>query len=299
MQKFLTILVFIIFACLATRVDSLGSRADMMGASSPYYLAPGNGMPASVNAADPLGGFFDATGRTYVSLGSLSGTKALIITTWQSNIENAALGTFTPTNKTALNFSLCDRGVYRCANPVLGTSQNNTSLGSNSANCQIADSLITAGTYADVIMAPMAIGGTLCSEWAAGGDMNQRIVVLMNALKARGLTPATGFVGDVWVVAHGGETDAISSPVEATLATCIRAFAQAFTNNGLTNFRFFVSTESMVSNSTNAIVTAAQADAVASGCSTCRAGSNVDSLTQTAKPPPMAGRKQEVLQLQE
>jgi hypothetical protein len=63
----------------------------------------------------------------------------------------------------------------------------------------------------------------------------------------------------------------------------IIAIAQAFTNAGTGTSRFFVATESMLSGSTSAAnvvcpscVTNGQADVVASGCSTCRAGANWD-----------------------
>lgn len=257
-------------AALACPALGLGI-SGYVGASAPYYLDVGNGELAGAV------GYADATGRTLVSP-PFTAPVALIITTWQSNIENAASGTFTAANTKTLNFNLYDGGVYRCVNPVLGTTQNGTGLGSNSANCQIPDSLITAGTYATAIVAPIAVGGTLCSDWV-GGQLARRITVLGARLASRGLTAATGFTGDTWILPHGGETDAISTPVRATLATCIRNMDAAFTTAGIGTHRFFVPTESLVTGATNSTVTNAQADAVATGCSNCRAGANVDSLT--------------------
>lgn len=237
-----------------------------------YLIAPGNG-DASTGAANQQNCAGDPT--QYVA-GPFTAPVAVIITTWQSLIENSGQGTYATVNAKALNFSACDRGVYRCLQPVLGAAING--VNTNSANCQIADNLITAGTYATVIMVPTSIGGTLCSDWV-GGFMSQKIVATVNGLAARGLTQAAGFTGDTWILPHGGEQDNFAGTPRATLATCIRNFDAAWTAAGLGSHRFFVPTESITGNVASATVTGAQADAVASGCSDCRAGFNVDSLT--------------------
>jgi hypothetical protein len=105
------------------------------------------------------------------------------------------------------------------------------------------------------------------------------LLTRMRRLQSRGLTTATGFTGDMWILPHGGGQDVGIGTPRPTLAACIRNFAQAFVDNGSGSARFFVPTESMGGNVTHSTVTAAQAHAVASGCSTCRAGANVDSLT--------------------
>jgi hypothetical protein len=269
-----------IFAALAVPCLVAMAFAGGGGVSSqdPNMLVAGFGEP-TFSLATPQG-YRGTSGKALISPAlSAPSTTAIIITTWQSNIQSAALGTYTTTNATANNFNIYDGGLYSCVNPIVGAPYPEY-LGSNSANCQIADALINAGTYTQVIMVPMAIGGSICSDWAPGGALYQRIVVTMNRLKARGYTAATGFTGHMWILPHGGETDGVVGTARATLATCIRAFAQAFVDNGApTSARFFVPTESMVTNATNSTVTNAQADAVASGCATCRAGANVDSLT--------------------
>jgi hypothetical protein len=264
--------LLILSSAQAQRVTFPGAAPD------PYVMAVGSGEPDGSTIPSPPG-FTNSNGKTLQSsILAAPSTTAVIVTTWQSNIENAASGTYTTTNTLASNFSIYDAGIYHCDNPVLGTALNNAGLGSNSANCQIADGLINAGTYTQVVMVPVAIGGTLCSDWVSGA-LSNRISVAVKRLQSRGLTVGTGFTGDTWILAHGGETDAGASTPRATLATCIRNFAAAWTTAGLSGFRFFVPTESMVSNVTNSTVTGAQADAVASGCSTCRAGYNVDGLT--------------------
>lgn len=270
--------LFFVLVILLASLDfaETSDLATMIGAVSPYTLSGGLGELSTINNSE----FYDSTGRTYKNLGSLTGTTAVVVVVGQSNVESIALGTYSTVNSTNWNFNIADRGVYNCANPVLGTPYlNPPATGGNSVNCQIGDGLITGAVYNNVIMAPAAVGGSACADWDTGGALHQRILTLYNGLASRGLTRASGFAGDVWILWHQGETDNTNGTARATLATCYRNVAAYFSSVGFGATRFFVATESMVANVTAIAVTGAQADAVASGCSTCRAGMNVDSLT--------------------
>jgi hypothetical protein len=272
--KFMKALIVVIIFIFAARIVF----AQVIGDADPYTLELGFGEPnpATINST---GGYLNTNGRAVrSSVPSAPSTTAIVITTWQSLIASASAGTFATINATANNLNIYDGGIYPCVNPVLGTENNTAGLGTNSANCQIVDSLVTAGAYTQAIVVPIAIGGTLCSDWV-NGALQRRITVTLNRLKSKGLTAATGFTGDTWIIAHGGEQDAGAGTSRATLATCIRNYAAAFVAAGSGAARFFVPTESMAGNVTDATVTGAQADAVASGCSTCRQGANVDGLT--------------------
>lgn len=253
---------------------SLAQSGMFGGTPSPYTMFVGNGElnNSVLGNADPTG----KTLRTPV----LGSTTAVIITIGQSNAESAALGTFTVVNTgKVFNFNFyggSDRAFYDCANPVLGAVYS-PAQGSNSVNCQIGDSLVTAGTYAQVVMAPVAVGATMCSDWVSG-VLVKRVSVLLQRLSDAKMTAASGFTGDVWILLHIGETDNQNGTVRATLATCLRNLASALAV-GTGSARFFVATESLIVNVTAVAVTGAQADAVASGCTTCRAGANWDSLT--------------------
>lgn len=276
MRAYLRAQAFTIALIVAAAYSGAGALT-VGGSVDPYVLAVGSGEPdGTINSP---AGYNNANGRTPVSSAlAAPATTAIVITTWQSLISSASAGTFATINATANNFSIYDGGTYPCSNPVLGTELNTASLGTNSPNCQIVDSLVSAGTYTRAIVVPIAIGGTSCADWVTG-MLQQRIVVTMARLKARGWTAATGFTGDLWILPHGGEQDAGNGTPRATLANCIRNYAAAFVAAGSGAARFFVPIESMAGNATNATVTGAQADAVASGCTTCRAGANVDSLT--------------------
>lgn len=258
--------VFLLLCLGAGRAVSISSSPD------PFQMSVGNGEIGAIT------GYSNAAGRTLKSsVPPAPTTTAVIITSWQSNIESSALGSYSTTQATSYNFNIYDGGTYTCANPVLGAIYAAT-LGTNSANCQIADSLISGGTYTHVVMVPNAVGGTQCSDWTTGA-MRYRTTVTVGRLKTQGLTSTTGFTGDVWVLPHGGETDAAMGTPRAVLAQCIRDYAATFVSEGLGTHRFFVPKESLNNNTTSSTVTNAQADAVASGCSTCRTGGDMDSLT--------------------
>ena len=248
-------------------------------APDPFTLTVGNGEPTA--AIPSPAGFSNANGYTLKSsVPAAPTTTAVIITVGQSNIESAASGTYTTTNTGSLNFNIYDGGTYACKNPVLGASQNSTGLGSNSANCQIADGLINASVYTSVIIVPTAIGGTFCSDWDTGGAINNRIAVTLARLKAAHLTPATGFTGDFWILWHQGESQN-GTPTAGQVAACLQDIATLFVNAGTGTARFFIpQSESYVNGATQANVISGQSMAL-TGCSTCRAGANWDTLTTT------------------
>lgn len=272
--------IFIIFflAFLCGHASAQDSRASVVGASSPYTLSVGLGELASQVGAS----WYDASGLTYKGLSGASSTWAVVITVGQSLATNTALGTYSTSSANTWNFNIGDRGVYNCAGPVRGTGNYSTLAPSgNSINCQIGDGLISGGTYTNVIMAPAAVGGSLCSDWNTGGALAQRIKTLYNGLAARGLTKASGFPGDVWILWHQGEQDNANGTTQAALTACYQQVFGLFASAGFgTATRIFVATESLFNaNVTSTAVTNAQAAVIASGCAQCRAGMNVDSFT--------------------
>jgi hypothetical protein len=278
MRWFIAALAFVTFV-FCNVVEGKSQTAGFLGAQSPYDLQVNFGEPDGTTVPSPPG-YANAASRTYVTLSSLAGTTAVIVVVGQSLAESASLGTYSTSNSTSLNFSIYDRGVYQCANPALGTPLvSSLAPSGNSFLCQLADNLINAGTYSNVIIASAAIGGTTCANWNTGGVINQRISALYAGLAARKLTPASGFSGEIYILWHDGETDNVNGTSQASLTTCLRQVAGIFSSIGFSTTRFFIATESIAGNAASSAVTGAQAAAVASGCSTCRAGMNVDSFT--------------------
>lgn len=252
---------------------ALGQAVAVKSQPDPYVLSLNNGELTGAF------GFTNTSGKTLKSaVFPNAATTTVIITTGQSNIASFGSGVYTTSSANAWNFNIYDGGIYGCSNSVLGTGYATTT--SNSANCQVADQLITAATYTHVIMVPIAVAGTVCSQWTSGGNVYNRIVVAMARLASAGLTKATGFLGDVWIVASTGEADNQQGTPRVTLATCYDNWAKAFTDNGSGNTRFFLPQyESMVGNVTSPTVQGAQQDAITAATHNIRAGNNLDSLT--------------------
>lgn len=250
-------------------------------APDPYQMAVGNGEPTAAIASNP--GYQNTNERTVRSsvLPNPSSTIVMIYLGQSLAASSATGAAYVVTNTShVFNFNIYDGGLYPCVNPVLGaalaTFTGTPTNPGNSPACSIMDSLVTNGTYTDAVAVPIAIGGTSVADWSPGGAIYNRIVVTVAQLAKQGLTPATGFTGDFRIVLHIGETDNADGTSEAAMATGVRNIAAAFVSAGAGASRFFVTTESMLGGVTSTNITAGEQDAVNSGCSTCRAGSNWD-----------------------
>jgi hypothetical protein len=126
--------------------------------------------------------FRDTSDRTQMSCRADERT-AVIVTLGQSNAANYALVRYTPKHD-VLNFDLYDGRCYKARDPLLGAS----GAGGNFAT-PLADMLIERGFYTQVIIAPIAMGGSTVEEWADEGMFNRRILVLIRRLFDAGLTP--------------------------------------------------------------------------------------------------------------
>jgi hypothetical protein len=242
-------------------------------------MSIGNGEPT---AAIPSNGSYTNTSGRNVRSSVLPNPATTLILFYdgQSLAATSTTGAFTnPTNDShVFNFNINDGGLYPCRGPVLGAAQAVFSpLPINSPGCYIADTLVTNGVFTDVVVVPIAIGGSTVADHSAGGSLYNRVFVAMAQLAKKGLTPASGFTGTMWSMLHIGETDGVNGTTRANMATGVRNIGQSYLDAGATaSFRMFVATESMVSGVTVANITNGQADAVASGCSVCRAGANWD-----------------------
>jgi hypothetical protein len=236
-----------------------------VAAVGPYLLELHHGEADSNSVSNPTG-----RGEPILPIITAPDRTAVIITTGGSNISSSAGGSYAVANIEAVqNFSIYDGQIYKCVNPVLGASRNPIG-GSNSANCQIGDALVSAGIYDRVIMVPTAVHGSFCELWAYT-ILKQRAIVTMRWLRSVNLAPT-------WILPHLGEVDAQRQTPRAVLAQCFRDWAQLYVDHGAGAARFFVPIESMVTWAINPTVQTAQADAIASGCPTCRRGADVDSL---------------------
>lgn len=196
-------------------------------------------------------------GRSLRSLVTNPAERTLVlIGAGQSLAANTSGGLFTPTNAAKVdNFNICDGAIYDCAGPLLGCSGSDT-LGPGNVLPRIADKLITDGKFDRVIIASIALGGTLISEWATGPYAN-RFDVTMRRLSARGITPASSGVtfGMLWM--HG-ESD---GPIGTTSQQYQDRWALVRSSILASGFsgRVFNPTETMNAGTTYAAIQTAQA----------------------------------------
>src|SRR5215831_5219785 len=115
--------------------------------------------PYVVAEIDPLRiGFNAIDGRIEVDPRLVSTQKtAVIISAGESTIANydAPNALFTPGNATVHNLDIYSGGIYQATDPLL-SNQN----GKGCLMGRLGDKLINVGTFARVILVPLAVGGT-------------------------------------------------------------------------------------------------------------------------------------------
>jgi hypothetical protein len=216
------------------------------------------------------------TGRTVRNLTINTGiTNLVLFVMGQSNNENEAPSVYTATNASAIDeLNWQDGAIYAAAEPHLGASYNST--GPGLMDYRVADTLITNGRFARVILVPMAVGGSSVAQWATGPLANLPCVA-MARLAARGITPSTTNV--TFAVDWGqGEAEIALSTSQAAYQAALQ---QIKTNMQACGFsgRFFVNVETWGGGVTYA--NAANAQAAVIDNIFFFAGANLDTLNNT------------------
>lgn len=130
------------------------------------------------------GSFRDTDGRqeSPILIEGERGRTAVIVVLGQSNAANHGSGRYVA-RQNVDNFNIYNSKCYRAADPLLGASGD----GGNFAT-RLGDKLIEAGLFDRVILAPIAMGGTMVEQWADEGMFNRRIPVVIRRLHDAGLT---------------------------------------------------------------------------------------------------------------
>lgn len=172
--------------------------------------------PFRFNETSQLG-FSNPTGITQISsIIAAPLTTKTIITGGQSNFATAC-GTspYSTVSSSANQLSIYDGGMYRGSNTVLGCSFN-TALAS--VNMMIADSMISRSKATQAIVVPVAVGGTIYTQWVptANATLFGRISTAILRCRARGLEPDAIFWGE-------GENDNTLGTSSASITSSIQA----------------------------------------------------------------------------
>lgn len=169
----------------------------------------------------PTGAFgeqLDLSTYTQVATALAPGEKTAIIGVYgQSNGANFGAYTSTITSNKSQQMNPLDGGIYLMKEPVLGCNGGRKNRGGTEGNwvSRLGDKLITAGKYQRVIICNVAVGGTRSSQWAVGGDCNQRLRAMCNRMKAA-YTPTM-------IIRHQGESDATDGFSAAQVTANIRS----------------------------------------------------------------------------
>jgi hypothetical protein len=143
-------------------------------------------------------GFDDARERERVEcarFGAQRPRTAVLLTAGQSNAANYGQMPVAPRDS-VFNFNWFDGRCYRARDPLLGPDGNGGSVWT-----RLADLLVARGDYDQVLIAPIAVGGSALRRWVPGGDLHRRLVETDERLDAAGLRVTH-------VLWHQGERDA-------------------------------------------------------------------------------------------
>lgn len=242
----------------------------MYGASNDPYLLRENARPDGLYNN---WGYNDPSGKAVRSQ-TLNTAQAnlILITAGDSNMASVGPSAFTPTNSSVVDeINMYNGVIYAAVDPLLGPTI--SSLGPGGLSARVADQIISAGSFARVIIAPCAVGGSTTTMWAAGGPLYTRVPVLMARLAALGITPSTPNVTFAMVYQIGANEHGIA---QATFQANYTQMVVKAQNAGFVG-RVFVPEYSILANVADTTIEAAEAALVDNV--TYFFGGNIDSLT--------------------
>lgn len=124
----------------------------------------------------------DARGREEVSCASLRKDAAVVLVMGQSNAANYG-ETRRRARRAVYNYNWMDGRCYRAEDPLLGATGDGGSIWT-----RLGDALIERSTFREVLLAPIAVGGTTIRDWAGPNGPSARAVATAHALAHYGLT---------------------------------------------------------------------------------------------------------------
>jgi hypothetical protein len=124
-----------------------------------------------------------------------SGSAVLLIL-GQSNAANHGQGRFAA-GPQVCNFNPFNGRIYPAADPLLGATG-----GGGSPWCAMSDALIARGFADEILLVPVAVGGSTVADWAPGGPRNHRLMYALDRLAKHGSAPTH-------ILWHQGEADAL------------------------------------------------------------------------------------------
>lgn len=128
-------------------------------------------------------GHNDPGGRSPVPCLADTGSTAIIVTFGQSNAGNVS-ATLRQGIEGFVNFNFLDGKCYRATDPLLGNSGDGGALWT-----VLGNSLVGAGKFKRVVLAPMAVGGTSINRWSDRNELGRRMDQMGEAMQVAALEP--------------------------------------------------------------------------------------------------------------
>jgi len=259
-------------AGLSLAITILGSHAasaqSVASAPDPLQLPSG---PTYTCSGGHSGGnnyecnepFKDTNDRTVRNLTLNKAIRNLVlISAGQSNRESVLPSGYTPKNAAAIdNFNIYDGANYAYQEPLLGTSYIQTADGGGPGFImgEVADTLISNGTFDHVVLVPAAVGATDIAAWAPGGVLQDRLCVVMKRLDQRGFVAGPNVtVAMEWGL---GESDNQQGTTQAAWTASFNGMLARMQSCGFSG-RTFVAVETWAGGVTSSVIQNAQRSVV-------------------------------------
>jgi hypothetical protein len=131
---------------------------------------------------DASAGFRDLTGKREIACPkSADGRVAVLLIAGQSMVTND-MDVKAVASNGVVNLNVYDGKCYAAADPLLGTS----GFGGN-VMTRVGSALMQTGRHDQVVLVPVAIGGTYARQWTPYGTLHRRLLVAIERARRAGL----------------------------------------------------------------------------------------------------------------
>lgn len=278
MKKFLAALFILCVACSPAWAQFGSTRGPSQ--FDPFTITPPEGLFGTGGEALPPGNQ-SVNGLSYRNQTiNTSKRNLVLIMMGQSNCENVNPTLYVPTNSSVIDeFNIYDGASYNINGPLAGASNAPTGgpYGPGNVGARLADTFISNNIFDRVILASICIGSSTAADWTPSGVLSNRVTVIFNRLKQRGMVP--GGAGLTFAISWWqGETDGCIGTTESQYIASMNQVLASAQASGFTqsSSRFFVNVETLECG-TSATIQAAQAQLASNGGGFF-AGGNVDTL---------------------
>ncbi|MDN5003806.1 hypothetical protein ACFQZO_23500 [Bradyrhizobium sp. GCM10027634] len=240
--------LFLTFLTLTSLIFSPAVAQRGVSAPDPYTLDETGIGPSNVGGG-PSHNVGSLTLRSQTT-NPAQRTLVLIIA-GQSNAANVVPTRVAPTNASVIDqINVYDGAIYSVRGDMVGCSNDDTH---GNMNVQLADKFISGGQFDRVIIGDVSISTTTISQWSTG-TLSTRVPVLLRRLAARGITPASTNVTFAFLWQQGESDTGTTQLAYQTGFGVVQSNIVAAGFSG----RIFVAKETLLSNTVNATIQAAQ-----------------------------------------